>query len=283
MVITEFLPWNNLFTFIITYLVIMVAIVQWKKDTSIANFTWGWGVMLLSLFFWFHLEPLIIEPSALNETGRQTLITILTTLWGLRMLVHLYMRYTGKDPRYIQWHKEGMPALIFNIAYIFTLQLLLLIIMVLPIFAVYFMRTSASLGILDLIGTLLWCIGFFFESVGDYQLYKFTQNPNNRGKVMRYGLWKYTRHPNYFGEICLQWGIYIIAYSQFRIFVFDPHAIYITKYILLISPLTITILLRYITGVPWVEKVFDNNAEYQEYKKRTNTLIPWFPKKEYVI
>src|SRR5579859_4632303 len=193
----EFLSINPL-AVLFVYLAIMVAIVQWKKDTSIANFTWGWGVMLFAWLLYFNYRPIAIEPSAFDKAAqhRLTLITLLTTLWGLRMLVHLYMRYTGKDPRYIQWHKAGVAALIFNIAYIFSLQALLLIIMSLPVCAVYMIRTPTPLGILDLVGTLVWIIGFFFETIGDYQLYKFTQDPRNRGKVMRYGLWKYTLHPN---------------------------------------------------------------------------------------
>jgi len=46
-----------------------------------------------------------------------------------------------------------------------------------------------------------------------------------------------------------------------------------------ISPLTITYLLLFVSGIPLLEKPFENNPEFQEYKQTTNALIPWFPKR----
>lgn len=46
-----------------------------------------------------------------------------------------------------------------------------------------------------------------------------------------------------------------------------------------ISPLTISLLLLYVSGIPMLEKPFENDPEFQEYKKRTSALIPWFVKK----
>jgi steroid 5-alpha reductase family enzyme len=47
----------------------------------------------------------------------------------------------------------------------------------------------------------------------------------------------------------------------------------------IISPTTITFLLLFVSGIPMAEKMFANNPEFQEYKKRTSMLIPWFAKK----
>jgi steroid 5-alpha reductase family enzyme len=107
-------------------------------------------------------------------------------------------------------------------------------------------------------------MGFFFESVSDYQLLRFMQNPLNQGKLMKYGLWKYSRHPNYFGEVCMWWGFFLITASV----VWGLSGI--------ISPLTITILLLFFTGVPWVEKVLEKHPEFAEYKRKTSIFIPWF-------
>ena len=30
---------------------------------------------------------------------------------------------------------------------------------------------------------------------------------------MDQGLWRYTRHPNYFGDVCVWWGICMVAAS----------------------------------------------------------------------
>jgi steroid 5-alpha reductase family enzyme len=62
------------------------------------------------------------------------------------------------------------------------------------------------------------------------------------------------------------WGIFCIALSV-------PYGL-----IAIVAPVTITILLVFFTGVPMLERVFKDNPEYQEYKKHTSMLIPWFVK-----
>jgi steroid 5-alpha reductase family enzyme len=64
---------------------------------------------------------------------------------------------------------------------------------------------------LDFAGVVVWLIGFYFESVGDYQLKQFKKNPANKGQIITTGLWRYTRHPNYFGEAVQWWGLFIIT------------------------------------------------------------------------
>lgn len=53
----------------------------------------------------------------------------------------------------------------------------------------------------DLIGWLMWALGFMIEATGDQQKLSFKKSPENRGKWCNVGLWQYTRHPNYFGEV----------------------------------------------------------------------------------
>ncbi len=42
----------------------------------------------------------------------------------------------------------------------------------------------------------------------------------------------------------------------------------------IISPLTITLLLLYVSGVPMLEKKYKDNPEFQEYAKVTNKFFP---------
>jgi steroid 5-alpha reductase family enzyme len=46
----------------------------------------------------------------------------------------------------------------------------------------------------------------------------------------------------------------------------------------IITPVTITTLLLFVTGIPWIEKAMAHNPEYQEYTKKTSIFIPWFTK-----
>jgi len=142
------------------------------------------------------------------------------------------------------------------------LQGFVMFIIALPIIVINRL-SSAGLGILDYCGFLVWLIGFLFESIGDYQLSRFIKNANNKGKVMKYGLWAFTRHPNYFGEVTLWWGIYLVALSV-------PYG-----WLTIISPITISFLLLYVSGIPMIERQFENNLEFQRYKKETSSFFPW--------
>lgn len=241
---------------LLIYLSTVVAIVQFKGDTSIANFTWGGGVMLVALYTFFTMSLFL---------PRQLLLTTMIVLWATRLIVHVYMRYTGKDPRFASWTWQGLKALVINIGWVFG-QTIMIVIMSYPVVMVN-SSTVRGLIYLDIIGLTIWIIGYLCEALSDYQLFAFMKDPMNKGRVMRFGLWRYSRHPNYFGEVVMWWGVYCIALSV-------PYG-----WTALITPATITILLLFVTGVPWIEAAMANNPEYQEYKRHTSIFIPWFPKK----
>jgi steroid 5-alpha reductase family enzyme len=49
-------------------------------------------------------------------------------------------------------------------------------------------------------------------------------------------------------------------------------------YLYFFSPLIITLLLRYVSGVPLLEKHFAKNPAFQEYAKVTSIFVPKWPK-----
>jgi len=149
---------------------------------------------------------------------------------------------------------------------IFMLQAFFMAVIAYPVIAIN-ATEKASFSIWGILGALVWIKGFYFEALGDWQLKQFIQNPDNKGKIMKNGLWKYTRHPNYFGEATMWWGIFIIGIGT------DSGILGI------ISPLTITILLVFVSGVPMLEKKYAENEEFQAYARVTSKFIPWFPKK----
>lgn len=241
---------------IITYLIFMAFLITYFGDTSIGNFTWGGGVMLLGLYTFFSKS--LYQP-------RQILLTTLIVLWAVRLITYVYQRYTGKDPRFLTWKRQGIKAFFYNLAFMFGLQLILMIIMAYPVVLVN-TNSVPGFAVKDFAAIILWVIGFIFESVSDYQLFQFMRNPENKGKVLRSGLWRYSRHPNYFGEIVMWWAVFLIALSA-------PNG-----FTTIIAPLTISFSLIFISGIPLVEKALAQNPEYQEYKKQTSMLIPWFVK-----
>ena len=64
------------------------------------------------------------------------------------------------------------------------------------------------------------------------------------------------------------WGIFLIVL---------PAAYGIAA---IMSPILITYLLVFVSGVPMLEKKYENNEEFKEYAKVTSKFIPLPPKKQ---
>ena len=243
------------------FMILVFVFASVKKDNSIVDIAWGLGFVCVVL--------LILLLSRQAE-GRQILVSILVVIWGIRLAVHIALRKRGKgeDWRYARWRQEWKRWFFFrSFLQIYMLQGIFLLIIVYPVILVSsssFERVTA----LDIAGTAVWLVGFFFEAVGDYQLVQFKGNPENRGLIMTKGLWKYTRHPNYFGETAMWWGIFLISLSV-------P-----LGWTAIVSPLLITVLLLKVSGVSMLEKKYSGNDRFKEYAKKTNAFFPWFPKKK---
>lgn len=71
----------------------------------------------------------------------------------------------------------------------------------LPVTLVNASDRNPGLQAVDIIGWIIWVIGFSIEATADQQKLQFKNSPENRGKWCSVGTWKYSRHPNYFGEV----------------------------------------------------------------------------------
>lgn len=231
-----------------------------KKRNDVADIAWGLGFVLIA-WLAFILSATI--------SFYVLLVNCLVTLWGGRLALHVWQRNKNRpeDPRYRQWRENWGKSFYWRSYFqVFILQGILLYVICLPVMALNLSSGFFVSNIWYYIGLLVWLIGFLFEVVGDYQLTKFLIKPENKGKIMQSGLWRITRHPNYFGEILLWWGVFIMTIN-------------LGYYWLVIGPLAITFLLVFISGVPLAEKSFIGRQDYEDYKKRTSVLFPWFPKK----
>lgn len=253
----------NYFTTLI--LVLFVYMSLWfiasllKKRNDVADVAWGLGFVLMAWVSYF----------LSGDSGMRGLLAcILVSMWGLRLAWHIHSRNKGKaeDYRYLAWRNEwGKWFYIRSYLQVYLLQGALLFLVVLPVVLIN-ENTGSLLGFLDLFGVLIWMVGFFFEVVGDAQLARFIKNPENKGKLMQSGLWAYTRHPNYFGEVLLWWGMWCIALSV-------PNGIFG-----IIGPITITILILKVSGIPMLEKKMAENPEFENYQKRVSIFIPMPPR-----
>jgi len=243
-----------------------------KKNNGIMDIFYGPAYFVVSLTSF--ISYLIIT----NKFSlRQTVSTLLVFIWALRIATYVYIRNHGKpeDYRYAamreRWKKNIALKSFFKI-YLF--QAIIVFLVDIP---VWFVNISENppisnifnfYGITLWLGALVWFIGFIFETIGDWSLYKFLQKPENKGKIMDKGLWKYTQHPNYFGEVTQWWGLFIIALAV-------PFG-----FITFIGPAYITFQIIKVSGVKLLDKRFEGDDAYSDYKRRTSAFFPWFPKKE---
>jgi steroid 5-alpha reductase family enzyme len=233
----------------------------YRRNVTLVDTLWGLGFVLIAWLTWFRIE---------GVWGRQLLLVLLTSLWGVRLAGYLGWRNHGKgeDPRYGMWRRAAGKRFWWTSLFkVFLLQALVLWLISLTIQAGQAIRVPDRLGAMDLIGTLIWSIGFMFETVSDWQLARFKADPGNRGRVMDRGLWRYSRHPNYFGESLIWWGLFLIALA-------DP-----SNWWTVISPVIITLVLLKMTGIPLTEKTtLEKRPGYKDYIARTPAFFPWRPK-----
>ncbi len=208
---------------------------------------------------------------------RQVVTTIIVSIWGIRLFIYITVRNWGEpeDFRYQAIRKSyGDKVLSKSYVKIYLFQGLFITLVGFPVLLINSTETppvsiSFELSAIFLvIGVIIWIIGFYFESVGDYQLRKFKKNPENKGEVMDQGLWKYSQHPNYFGEVTMWWGIFIIALGV-------PWGI-----ITIFAPILITYMIIKVSGVRMLNYRYRKDDKYADYKLRTSAFIPWFPKKK---
>lgn len=199
---------------------------------------------------------------------RNWLLTILVTVWGLRLTWHMYVKSKGRgeDPRYVDLlERSGGNGLGTIARKIFGIQGVSQWFVSLPLQVSAVSESTGLLPILAL-GTLLWIVGVSFEAIGDAQLRKFKSDPANKGKIMDRGLWAWTRHPNYFGDSSVWWGLWLIAASAW------PGVLTI------LSPVAMTYFLVYATGARLLEKTMSRRPGYPEYQRRTSYFLPRPPR-----
>lgn len=259
----------NLYDFLIVavataviYMVVWYIVGLFIKRFDFIDVAWGGGFIAVAV------ATMISSGHELYFV--QNLVLILVSIWGLRLMYHIFMRNIAKpeDARYLAMYARWKGNKKLNVFFrIYMLQALLLLMVSTSILAVASAEDPFNTEFLLGLGFVVWAIGFAFEYFGDKQLADFIKNPKNKGKLMTSGLWRYTRHPNYFGEVTLWWGIWLISLSL------NP------VWWSIIGPITITSLILFVSGVPMLEKKYAKDKAFQAYAKKTSKFIPLPPKK----
>lgn len=241
------------------YMTLWWLVALYLKRNDVADIAWGLGFVLMA---W-----LAFAYSA--HSARSLLMCSLVTIWGIRLAWHIARRNLGKpeDARYAAWRQEWKHMALRSYLQIFLLQGVLLYIILFPVLLVH-ASAVVPLHWFDIVGVGLWLLGFACEATSDAQLKTFLSDPANRGHIMDRGLWAYSRHPNYFGEVVQWWGMYLLAVAV------------LSGYATIFSPLLITYLILFVSGVPLLEQKYAGRPDFEAYKKRTSRFVPWFKKAE---
>jgi len=252
------------------------------KDASLVDVFWGFGFLCVGASCLYLADP---------KTPYLWLLGLLPVIWGARLTLYLAKRNLGhgEDKRYVAMRKRSeLSEAGWRLRSLFSIywgQGLLIMIVSAPVWvgmATVKLGTyidgdvtvtyGKGIGILAVLGTLLWLIGFLFEAVGDWQLSRFMKKnkhydgPQEDKPVLNTGLWRYTRHPNYFGNACMWWGIWLVACEA-------PWG-----WATIFAPIIMTYLLTNVSGKDLLERDMKKRKNYQTYIKRTSGFFPLPPK-----
>jgi steroid 5-alpha reductase family enzyme len=249
------------------------ASVVWRRN-DIADVLWGPGILIAAVIAVF------ASGHSVPSGPLAYLICGLISLWAIRIAWRIGNRFLSRpeeDARYAGWRRTWRAFYIRSYLQVFLLQGLLMV-LVATVAAATAMYADGGRyhSIVAFAGCFVFALGLVIETVADIQLDTFSKTKTEKSEVLETGLWRYSRHPNYFGEVAAWWGLWIIAIAPA---VAVPTVENLTiALVALISPVTITILILKVSGIPMLEAKYVGNTAYEHYQRRTSAFVTWFPK-----
>lgn len=201
--------------------------------------------------------------------ARSLLLLALVMIWALRLGTFLFRRVhrAGKDDRFDEI-KQSFPRFLTT----WTMQGLWVSLTLAAALAAITATERVPLDAFAFAGLAIWLAGFAIEATADLQKNRFRAQESNRGAFIHTGLWAWSRHPNYFGEIVLWVGVTVIALP-----LLDGW-----RWVALISPVFVYLLLSRVSGIPLLERKADakwgGDPAYETYKRDTPVLVPRPPR-----
>ena len=247
--------------FVVTLWLVSIAM----RDSSIVDIFWGLGCAAVAWVAWL---------TAGSGTTRSMVALGAATLWGVRLGLYIGIRnWGGEDRRYARLRQhitdQGKNYVLYSLRAVFGMQGIAMFICTLPLIVAIVSPSPVTPGPLLWAGVALWIVGFLCESIADWQMARFRATRTEAGTVMDKGLWHYSRHPNYFGEMVVQWGLFLMAC--------DVGA---AGYLTVVGPLLLSYVIIGPMGANLLERrLGKKNPGYEDYIRRTSAFVPWPPRK----
>jgi steroid 5-alpha reductase family enzyme len=213
----------------------------------------------------------------LSEEGRnmwEVVFLLTIVLWAFRLGGYLLYRVIKmkKDARF-----DKMRNNFLKFGSFWLLQGITVWFVMIPALLFFLSENPVAIDttskIIFIIGVWIWSEGLTLETFSDIQKFKYIQKSKKEGRKRHWidvGFWKYIRHPNYLGEVIVWVGVYIAVISRVN---------FAAAILALIGPIFIYSMIRYVSGVPMLEKKADerygDDPEYQKYKEETSLLVPF--------
>lgn len=201
---------------------------------------------------------------------RAWLAAAMVGVWAARLGSFLFRRISkdGKDGRF-----DKMKFDFWQFLMTWTIQGLWVSLTLAAALSIITAADRVSFGVIGAVGFVIWLAGFAIEVTADTQKSAFKADPANEGRFITTGLWSWSRHPNYFGEITLWTGMLVMGIPVLSGW----------RWIALVSPVFVFVLLTRISGVPLLErraeKRWGDDPEFRAYTDNTSVLVPLPPKK----
>jgi steroid 5-alpha reductase family enzyme len=206
--------------------------------------------------------------------ARQWLVAAMIGLWSLRVGLHIAVRVSrsSEDARYARLRQDWGASFQARMALFLPGQALLSI----PLVGAVMLAAHrpGPLGPTDLAGVLVLAVAVLGEGLADRQLDAFKADPANHVRVCDAGLWSWSRHPNYFFE----W----LAWLAYPIIAVDPEGGYLQGWLALGAPLTMWLLLNFLSGIPPLEAhmLRSRGEAFRDYQRRTSPFFPLPPRRK---
>lgn len=247
----------------------------WYLSTYVVKFDMYSNFGGLSIFIFLAFTS--STAGNMTESIHKVLVIGYVILWATRMLAFLNLRmerWGGHDRRLENIRSQPNGEAMFWIG-----QALWAFVTSLPIVLLASSSYSGSsvaevaFSFIDVVIGVIYFIALFTQAFAD--LVKLGCYDGSRWLQM--AIWKYSRHPNYFAEMVIWWSIFAASARVLPSHLVIPAAL---------SPIFVTVLLLFVTGVPILERNADRKfgeiEEYLEYKRSTSLLIP-LPNKIYCL
>lgn len=228
------------------------------KNNSIVDIFWGPAFVIIALYSYFFESIFSLS---------QTLVTLLVTAWGVRLFLNIFAKkihdFHHEDPRYTLWRKQWKYVKTRSFFQVFLLQWVLACVVATPVWLINFASGFEESIYLTFFGGLIALFWLLYEARADGELAWFMKN-KKPWDILTSGLRSFHRYPQYFGESVFWFGICVIA-SQISLFSF-------------IWFVVIFFLVRYVSGVPMLEKRYQDNEKFQEYAEAIPVFFPQWNK-----